>query len=241
MAVEHELRLPGGGGEAAERRREVVLVARGVPGEDRRRREPGRGERLVDTVARRVDRTAASPTRSTGPRARRRPPDRQPAALQVGERVGVDAVLGAEPLQVRAQPRPPRPSRRRRSWRGPASERPSRSRRAPRRARSSRARSALPAAARCPRARSRRGCRRRGRSRGRSSVDAVRTDDDVAEPGSPPMRSVAPSVRPLTFDRDAVTEDRPGCRRLLDQESVEPPPLGHQDERRVAAASKRFQ
>ncbi len=52
---------------------------------------------------------------------------------------------------------------------------------------------------------------------------------------SDPQRGSVRSDR-YTFDRDAVAKDRSRLRRLLDQEGVEPPPLGHQDERHVAAA-----
>ena len=87
---------------------ELVLVPFRLTVEDRRRREPRGDERLVDPVAgERVDepcRVADEQHRaacSTG-----RPPDRQTPALEVGQLRVVDAVHSAEPLQVRAQPRP---------------------------------------------------------------------------------------------------------------------------------------
>ena len=105
MAVERELRLPRGGGEAAELIGEAVLVVRGALREDRIGGEPGGDECLVDAVAReRVDepgRVADEQNRAA--RSGRRPPDREPAALHVGQPRVVDAVLGAQALQVRAQ------------------------------------------------------------------------------------------------------------------------------------------
>ena len=108
VAVEHELRLPGGGGEASELGLEVVLVPLELAVEDRLRHEPCRHERLVDPVAReRVDEPGRVADEQHGAaRGAGRPPDRQAPALEVGQLRVVDAVRGAEPLQVRPQPRP---------------------------------------------------------------------------------------------------------------------------------------
>ena len=108
VTIEHELRLPGGGGEAAERRVELVLVAFQLTVEDRLRRQPRRDERLVDAVAgERVDESSGvADEQHRAARGAGRPPDRQAPALEVGQLRVVDAVHRAEPLQVRAQPRP---------------------------------------------------------------------------------------------------------------------------------------
>ena len=107
MAVEHELRLPRGGGEAADLCVEGGFVVRRAPGDDRLGGEPGGDERLVDPVTReRVDEPGRVADEQHGAaRGARRPADRQPAALQIDQPRIVDAVLGAQPPQVRAQPR----------------------------------------------------------------------------------------------------------------------------------------
>ena len=107
MAVEHELRLPGRGREAAELGGELALVARRLAVEDRCGGKACGDERLVDPVAReRVDEPGGVADEEDGAaRGIRRAADRQPPTVQVGQLRVVDAVLGAEPTQVRAQPR----------------------------------------------------------------------------------------------------------------------------------------
>ena len=108
MAVEHELRLPRRRGERPSSACELCLVARAALREDRGGGEPGGDERLVDPVAgERVDEPGRVADEEDRPARRaRRPADRQPAALHVRQLRVVDAVLGAQPPQVLAQPRP---------------------------------------------------------------------------------------------------------------------------------------
>src|SRR5918994_7588204 len=240
MPVEDELRLPRGRSEAAEGAGELVLVAGCLVGDDRLRREPRRQERLGDPVAReRVDETGGVADEQDGPLGGAgRTSYRQDTALQIGQALVVHAVLGTESAEVLAQPR---------SLGSPTAD-------AVVRVVCFREDPAVPAGddAELDRRDTFLSSRQRTVPLERDPVD-----DPAAEPAvarDPPVDPVGAdeeataygraadtesgSVRSdsYIFDRDTVAEDRSRLRRLLDQEGVEPPPLGHQDERRLAAA-----